>query len=56
MAEPKETCVHCGDIVPDYVPDRCCENWTIYTDCCCRGLPLNAPVCEGCEEEEGEKQ
>lgn len=45
---PEEICIHCGDPVPDYTPDICCENWTIYTDCCCGGNPLNAPICGDC--------
>lgn len=44
-----ERCVCCGAIVADYEPEICCKKWTIHTDCDCRGLPINDPICGECD-------
>jgi hypothetical protein len=46
----EEYCINCGDVVNNYKPEICCKKWTINTDCDCRGLPLNPPVCKECED------
>lgn len=45
-----EECIHCGNVVLDYEPEICCKKWTIYTDCDCKGIPINNPICNECEE------
>ena len=37
-------CLICNRPLEDYEPDYCCNG----SDCCCRGEPLNPPVC--CDE------
>lgn len=44
-----EECIYCGNPVPDYESEICCKNWNIYKDCCCKGLPINDPICEECK-------
>lgn len=35
-------CISCGEQLKDYNPEYCCNG----QDCGCRGVPINAPVCE----------
>ena len=37
------TCIICGNPVPDYTPQYCCGGF----ECNCRGLPIEPPVCSG---------
>ena len=34
-------CIICGKEVFDYEPEYCCNG----DDCCCRGLPVEPPLC-----------
>ena len=47
MAKDPAECEVCGERVPDYRPEYCCNG----RDCACQGRPIEQCICDECLDE-----